>query len=187
MKPPAESGETMATRVIHRGRVIDVVEETVRFPGGSVGELDIVLHQGASAVLPFLSDHTGDDPLILMIRQYRHAVGRWLLEIPAGRLDAGEAPEACAARELMEETGCTASRMEPLVTILTTPGFSNERIHLFLASGLVSGQSHREADEFIEPEPVRLSDALDRIRTGEIADGKTIIAILYAAGFRLNR
>jgi ADP-ribose pyrophosphatase len=187
MTNPHEMAQAISTRAIHHGRVIDVVVDTVRFPDGTVGELDIVRHPGACAVLPFLGDPTGADPSLLMIRQYRHAAGGWLLEIPAGRLDPGEAPDDCARRELLEETGCTAGRLELLTTILTTPGFSNERIHLFMAAELTAGVAHREADEFIEPHAIALSEALGKIRTGEIVDGKTIVAILFAAGFRLNR
>lgn len=187
MTNPPDGGWAISTHAIHHGRVIDVVVDTVRFPDGTLGELDIVRHPGACAVLPFLGDPTGADPSLLMIRQYRHAAGGWLLEIPAGRLDPGEAPEDCARRELLEETGCTTSHLELLTTILTTPGFSDERIHLFMAAGLTAGVARREADEFIEPQVLALSEALGKIRTGEIADGKTIIAILFAAGFRLNR
>jgi ADP-ribose pyrophosphatase len=181
-----QSGRTLAERPIHDGKVIRVVQEDVEFPDGSVGALDIVKHPGASAIVPFLGDPAGEDPQLLMIRQYRHAAGGWLFEIPAGRLDAGESPEACARRELLEETGCTAGTLEPLTTILTTPGFSDERIHLFMAAQLTRGASRREADEFIEPVVLPLSDALAKICSGEISDGKSIIGILYAAGFRLG-
>lgn len=177
---------TIASHRIHKGRVIEVVSDTVRFPDGTSGELDVVRHPGASAVLPFLSDPRGDNPSILLIRQYRHAAGGWLFEIPAGRLETGEEPLACARRELLEETGCAAERVEFLTTILTTPGFSDERIHLFAATGLTQGPTHREPDEFIESAAITLTDALERISAGEITDGKTVVAVLFAAGFRLN-
>jgi ADP-ribose pyrophosphatase len=174
----------VSRRRIHDGRVIRVDEDVVRFPNGSTGTLDVVRHPGASAVVPMLSDPSGADPSVLMIRQYRHAAAGWLLEIPAGRLDAGESPEACARRELREETGCEAERFEHLTTILTTPGFSDERIHLYLATGLTQGASHREPDEFIEPTVVTMSVALEQIRSGAISDAKTVVGLLYAAGFR---
>jgi ADP-ribose pyrophosphatase len=177
----------ISSREIHRGRVITVAEEQVRFPDGSTGSLDIVHHPGASAVLPVLGALDSGDPSILLIRQYRHAAGVWLLEVPAGRLDSGESPEACAHRELREETGCTAEQMVPLTTILTTPGFSNERIHLFVATGLKRGDAHREADEFIEPVTLPLSDALEKVRVGEITDAKTVTTLLFAAGYYLGR
>jgi ADP-ribose pyrophosphatase len=177
----------LGRRVIHRGRIISVDEDHVRFPDGSTGTLDVVRHPGAAAILPFLGEPAGGDPAILMIRQFRHAVRAWLLEVPAGRLDPGESPEACARRELMEETGCTAAELVRLTTIVTTPGFSDEAIHLFMASGLERGKTRHEADEFIELVTVPLSEALDRIRTGDIRDAKSVVALLYAAGFVAGR
>ena len=110
-----------------------------------------------------------------------------LFEIPAGRLEAGEAPLTCAHRELLEETGCTATSMDPLTTFWTTPGFTDERIHIYLASGITRGATAHEADEFIEVVTVPLSEALRRIEMGEITDAKTMIGILFAAGFRAGR
>jgi ADP-ribose pyrophosphatase len=169
---------------IHTGRVINLDVDTVRFPDGSTGQLEIIRHPGASAVVPFLSDPTGPDPAVLLLKQYRYATDGYLREIPAGRLEAGEPPEVCAHRELLEETGCTAAKMTPLTTMWTTPGFTDERIHLFLATGLTRGESKREADEFIELETVKLSDALAMVERGEIQDAKTALGLLFAAGFR---
>lgn len=172
---------------VYSGRILNLDVDRVRFPDGSEGELEMVRHPGASAVLPFASDPAGNDPQLLLIRQYRYAAERYLYEVPAGRLDPGEAPLDCATRELLEETGCTAERVEFLTTIFTTPGFTDERIHLFMASGLTTGESSREADEFIEVVTRPMSEVLRLIERGEIVDGKTIIAILFAAGFRLGR
>lgn len=189
-RPPvpaaAEPGQ-VATRRLHTGRIVHLDVDTVRFPNGSTGELEIFRHPGASAVVPFMTDPAGEDPQVLLIKQYRYAAGGWLYEVPAGRLDAGEDPADCARRELQEETGCTAERIERLTTIFTTPGFCDERIHLFLAAGLTRGEHAREADEFLEVEVVPLSRALAMVESGEIRDGKTICALLYAAGFRLGR
>ena len=124
---------------------------------------------------------------ILLIRQYRYAAEQYLYEVPAGRLDPGEEPAACARRELREETGCEAERVEHLITIYTTPGFTDERIHLFMAVGLTRGDVAREADEFIEVETMPLSQALSLIERGVIQDAKTALAVLYAAGFRAGR
>ena len=140
-------------------------------------------HPGASAVVPFLTDPEGEDPQLLLLRQYRYAAGGYIYEIPAGRLDPDEDPAECAARELKEETGCTAQKIEPLLTMLTTPGFTDERIHLFIATGLTHGESAREADEFVDIVVMRLSEALELIQRGEMPDGKTALGILYAAGF----
>lgn len=180
-------GARIATTRVHTGKVINLDVDRVRFPDGTTGELEIIRHPGASAIVPFLSDPTGPDPQLLLLRQYRYATGGTLYEIPAGRLDPGESPEQCARRELLEETGCTAESIVPLTSMFTTPGFTDERIHLFLASGLTRGEARREADEFIEVETVSLSAALQMVERGEIQDAKTALGILFAAGFRAGR
>jgi ADP-ribose pyrophosphatase len=180
----SETGKIGGTRVYH-GRIISVDLDEVRFPDGSTGTLEMIRHPGASAVVPVLGE-PGDDPEVLLIRQYRYAADQFLYEIPAGRLDPGESPADCARRELQEETGYSAERVEHVFTMYTTPGFTDEKIHLFVATGLVAGQAHREADEFMELVPTRLSRALSMVEQGEIQDAKTALALLYAAGFRLN-
>ena len=176
----------LATRRIYAGRVVRLDVDTVRFPDGSTGELELIRHPGAAAVVPCASDPTGKDPTILMIKQFRYATGGTLWEIPAGTLGPGEAPEACARRELLEETGVTAERLDHLTSIWTTPGFTDEVIHLYMATGLKAGTAARERDEFIEVVPQQLSRVLSAIRDGEIRDAKTIAAILYMAGFTLG-
>jgi ADP-ribose pyrophosphatase len=182
-KPDAQ----LACKEIYKGKIITLNHETVRFPDGSTGEMDIVRHPGAAAIVPFMSDSTADDPQLLLLRQYRYAAGGYIYEIPAGRLDGDESPATCAARELKEETGCTADRLEPMYTMFTTPGFTNELIHVFLASGLKHGESAREADEFVDVVIVSLAEALEFIRTGEVMDAKSALGILYAAGFRTGQ
>ena len=177
----------ISTRRAYTGRIINLDIDTVRFPDGTIGELEMIRHPGASAVVPFLSDPTADDPTLLLIRQYRYAAERYLYEVPAGRLDAGEAPDACARRELREETGCEAERVEHLFTMYTTPGFTDEKIHVFMAVGITRGENAREADEFIEVETMPLSRALQLVEQGEIQDAKTALALMYAAGFRAGR
>ncbi|HEX6626483.1 MAG TPA: NUDIX hydrolase [Gemmatimonadaceae bacterium] len=186
MADSVEPGRLKSTRV-YTGRIVSLNVDVVRYPDGSVGELEMIRHPGASAIVPFLSDPSSDDPQILLIRQYRYAAGGYLYEVPAGRLDPGEDPKACAARELKEETGCAAERIDYLTTIYTTPGFTDEKIHLFMATGLAAGETKHEADEFLELQPMLLSKALEMIQAGEIQDGKTIVALLFAAGFRLSR
>jgi ADP-ribose pyrophosphatase len=176
----------VGTRRVYTGRVISLDVDRVEFPDGSIGELEMVRHPGASAILPFLSDPDGENPQILLIRQYRYAAESYLYEVPAGRLEPGESPDVCAARELREETGCTAERITLLTTVYTTPGFTDERIHLFMASGVTRGEAHREADEFLEVETMVLSKALALVESGEIRDGKTALTIMYAAGFRVG-
>ena len=171
----------------YTGKVISLDVDTVRFPDGSTGELEMIRHPGASAVVPFLSDPVGENPQVLLIRQYRYAADSYLYEIPAGRLNTGEAPRDCAARELKEETGCTADKLEHLLSFYTTPGFTDEKIHLFMATGLVAGETKHEADEFLDLQPMLLSRALEMVEAGEIVDAKTALGLMYAAGFRAGR
>lgn len=176
-----------SSRRVYSGKIINLDIDTVRFPNGSIGELEMIRHPGAAAVVPFLSDPRGDDPQIMLLKQYRYAADGYLYEIPAGRLDPGEQPIDCARRELLEETGCDAERIEFLCTFFTTPGFTDERIHAFMAVGLSSGESRHETDEFITVETMTLSDALGLVQRGEIRDAKTALAILFAAGFKAGR
>lgn len=176
----------IASKRIHTGRVINLDVDTVRFPDDSTGELEMIRHPGAAAVVPFASDPRGTDPTVLLIQQYRYAANGSLIEIPAGRLNPGEDPAVCAHRELLEEVGVKAGRLERLTTIWTTPGFTDERIHLFWASDLTADQHAREPDEFIEVTPKPLSEALRLIKTGVISDAKTALALLFVAGFILE-
>lgn len=180
----AKPGHQVDRREVYTGKIFRLDKDTARFPDGSESEFDIVRHPGAAAVVPFLSDPEGEEPQVLLLRQFRYAADGYIYEIPAGRLDAGEAPIACAARELKEETGCSADRIEPLFTMFTTPGFTDETIHIFMATGLTHGQSAREPDEFAEVVIMRLAEALELIQQGAIPDGKTALALLFAAGFR---
>lgn len=155
--------------------------DTVHFPNGTTGELEMVRHPGASAVVPFLDDLESTDPRVLLIRQYRYAANGYVYEVPAGRLDKGEDPKDCAARELQEETGHSAREFLPLTTFYTTPGFTDEKIHLFAATGLTEGQSSLEVDEILEIAEMPVSEALGMIYRGEIVDGKTIVGLFLAA------
>jgi ADP-ribose pyrophosphatase len=173
----------VSSRRVFSGRVLDLDVDTVRFPDGSVGDLEMIRHPGASAVVPFVNDPRGADPEVLLIRQFRHAAERYVWEIPAGRLEPGEAPEACARRELEEEAGVTAGELRRLTTIYTTPGFTDERIHLFLASGLGEGTERREADEFLEVHRMPWSRVLRLIEQGGVEDGKTLVALMFVECF----
>lgn len=174
----------LSSRRLYHGRVISVDVDTVRFPDGSTGDLEMVRHPGASAVIPFLDDPGSENPRIVLIRQYRYAAEGYVYEIPAGRLDVDEDPRACALRELREETGYTATTLIPLTTFYTTPGFTDEKIYLFAATGLSAGESQRESDEILDLVPLPLSHALGMIETGELVDGKTMIGLLFAARFK---
>jgi len=187
MSETGRDSDMLATRPVFKGRIVDLSVDTVRFPDGSTGELEMIRHSGASAVLPILSDPTADDPQILLIRQYRYAAGGTMLEVPAGRpAKPGEPWEDVARRELEEETGMVAGSLIPLTSIHTTPGFTDERIHLFMATDLTMGDQSLDHDEFLEPVRMLLSEALEAVRDGEITDAKTICTLLYAAGFNLS-
>jgi ADP-ribose pyrophosphatase len=150
--------------------------EAVSLPNGQRVELDIVRHPGASAVVPFVSVDE-----VLLIRQFRHAAGGSILEVPAGKLDPGDTPEQCAARELEEEAGRKAGRLEKLSWIFTTPGFTDEIIHLFAAFDLEPVPTRHERDEVIELVPMRLTSALDLIWRGQLHDAKSALALIHAA------
>lgn len=166
----------MSSRAIYRGKVLDLFLDDVTLPNGRRTQLEIVRHPGAAAVVPFVSPRE-----VLLIRQYRYAAGGRILEVPAGKLDAGEDPKRCAARELEEETGWRAGRIEPLGAIWTTPGFCDERIHLFAAFDLEETAHDRGPDELIEVVRTPLPQALDRIWDGGIEDSKSVAALLHAA------
>ncbi len=174
------------TRRAYDGRLVKVDVDTVRGPRGATFDLEVIRHPGAAAVVPLLSELGAEDPSVLLLRQYRHAAGGLLWEIPAGVLEPGEPAEVCARRELLEETGAKASSIEHLTTVYTTPGFTDEQIHLFVATGITVGEPAHEVDEFIEVQAKPMSSVLCMIRDREIVDSKTIVALLYVAGFRLG-
>jgi ADP-ribose pyrophosphatase len=160
---------------------IEVSRERVTLPNGRVAQLDIVHHPGAAAVVPFVS---ADD--VLLIRQFRHAAGGTILEVPAGKLDPGDTPESCAARELEEEAGRRAGRLEKLGWIFTTPGFTDEVIHLFAAFELELVPTRHEDDEVIEVVRLPFAEALELVWRGELPDAKSAMALVHAAR-RLGR
>lgn len=178
-----ETPARISSRRVYTGRVLNLDIDGVKFPDGSEGELEIIRHSGASAVVPLLDGPEQRDPRIVLIRQYRYAADGYVYEIPAGRLDTGESALACAHRELEEETGYRAAHMKSLVTVFTTPGFTDERIHLFLAWGLTSGQERRERDEFLTSVTFSQTQVMQMIQRGEICDAKTTVALLFASVF----
>ncbi len=162
---------------VHRGRVVDLWVERVRLPNGVETELEVVRHTGASVVVPVTDRRT-----VLLVRQYRHASGGWLLEAPAGTLEGGtEDPEACAHRELEEEAGVRAGKLTALGWIWTTPGFTDEKIWLYLATELSAAEQQLEEDEVLQIEELPLERALEGVHSGEIVDAKTICALVRAA------
>lgn len=162
-------------REIYTGRVVHLTAEEIVLPNGHRMELEIVRHPGASAIVPLTAE--GD---VVLIRQYRHAVGGFIYEVPAGKLSPGEPPEECAARELTEEAGVVAGRLTRLGAIVTTPGFTDEVIHLFLAEGLRPAETAHEPTEVITLLRRPLAECLTMIESGEIVDGKSICALFLA-------
>ena len=182
----SDQGARLARRPVHDGHIVQLSIDTVRMPDGSEREVEFIHHSGAAAILPVLGGLDDPDPEVLLIRQYRYATGGYLYEVPAGRPDrTGEPWEEVARRELEEETGWRAGRLIPLTWMWTTPGFTDERIHLWLATDLVSGASKLDDDEFVELVRVRLSQALGWVREGRIVDGKSLVTLLFAARFFL--
>ena len=174
-KSQQESPEVVASEEIYRGRVFDVVVDTVR-EGAATYRREVVRHAGGAGVVAVYDDET-----VALVRQYRHPAAGYVLEIPAGRLEAGESPQESAARELEEELGVVAARMEQLSEFFTTPGFCAEKLWVYLATGLTATAQNLEADEFIEIVRVPFRRALEMIATREIEDAKTIIGLLLAA------
>ncbi|HET8625652.1 MAG TPA: NUDIX hydrolase [Gemmatimonadales bacterium] len=172
----------ISSRRAYTGRIINLDLDTVAFPNGSRGELEMIRHPGASAVVPFFDDPREADPELVLLRQFRHAADDFVWEVPAGRLDPGETPEHCAARELQEEAGLVAGELHRLTTIYTTPGFTDERIHLFLALHVIAGAARPETDEFVEVHRVRWSAVRGMICRGEIVDGKTLACLYLVDG-----
>jgi ADP-ribose pyrophosphatase len=170
-----------AVKEIYRGRVVNLVVETVTLPNGVTLDLEVIRHPGAAGVVAIK-----ENGVVLLIRQYRHAAGGYIYEIPAGKLDPEEDPRDCAARELEEEVGYRADSLEPLVRFLSTPGFTDEEIHVFLATGLTPGTQRLDRDEVLEVVEMPLTEAIARIADGTIRDGKTIIG-LQSAYLRRSR
>lgn len=160
---------------VYRGKIIDLYLELVTLPNGVKAELEIIRHPGGAAVVAL-----DDDNRVCLLRQYRHAAGGWLWELPAGKLDPGELPDATARRELEEEAGLRASRWEPLGSIVSSPGVFTEIVHLFLARNLVPVPANTEEHELIEVHWVPFTEALFRAQTGEITDAKTVIGLFRA-------
>jgi ADP-ribose pyrophosphatase len=165
-----------AARQIYKGRVVDLRLEEVTLPNGETITLEVVHHPGASAIVAIDAQDA-----VALIRQLRHAAGGYIWEVPAGTLAPGEAPEACARRELREETGLAAAEWTALGSILTTPGFCDERIHLFLARALSDATQELDRDEVLTVSRIPLPRALAMVRSGEIEDAKSIAALHRAA------
>jgi ADP-ribose pyrophosphatase len=166
----------VSKKTVWRGRAVDFRVDTIRLPNGKTATREYLDHPGAVGVLPFVDKDT-----VVMVRQYRHPVGEVTLELPAGKLDTGEAPLACVKRELNEETGYTSKKIRPLLQYWPTPAFANEVLHLYVATDLKAGKSHTDDDEFLRCVTVPFKKALKMALDGEIKDSKTIITLLAYA------
>jgi ADP-ribose pyrophosphatase len=171
--------ETIASKPVYRGRVISLQVDTVRLPNGKTSEREIVRHPGAVAVLALRGDR------MLAVEQYRKALEKVQLEIPAGKLDPAEEPREAALRELEEETGCRARSLQHVWSFSTSPGFADEVLHLFFTDDLEPGEVRLDEDEFLTCSELTLEEAENAIREGRICDAKTLLAVQFWKNRRL--
>lgn len=164
---------TLESETLYSGRLIGLRRDKVELPNGRTSTREVVVHPGAVAVVPLL-----DDGRVILVKQYRYAIGKTLMEIPAGTLHPNETVEECALRELREEIGYTAGKLEHLTSIYVAPGYSTELIHVFLATNLTPESGETDEDEFIEPLALPIEEAISQINEGKIQDAKTVAALL---------
>ena len=183
-----ETAKVLDSKVVYEGKLFRVLQDHIIEPGGRESQRDVIRHNGSVVILAVDPAKHKKDPWIVVERQYRHAAGQYLWELPAGKLDAGESPVDGAKRELAEETGYGAKKWSPLVEYYASPGFLGESMKVFLAEGLIAGDAHPEEDEHIDFRLVKLSDLLELIDKGRIIDGKTLTTVLlYARQLGLKR
>lgn len=171
--------EKLFTKRVYEGKIINLRVDTITLPGGKTTTREVVEHAGAVAIVPINEKNE-----IILVQQYRYATGKVLLEIPAGKLEPGESAPNCAGRELLEETGYAAADLQELISFFSTPGFSDEKLHIFLARELTYYKQQLDEDENIDVVIMPLVQAVDLIWAGEICDAKTIAGIL-AVYYRL--
>ena len=159
---------------VYAGKAVDFYCDDVELPNGQPAKREYIGHPGAAAVLPFLDKNN-----IILVKQYRYPIDKITYELPAGKMDKGETPEVCIARELEEETGYKAKRIEKMISFYPSTAFSDEILHIFAAFGLEKGQTNPDEDEFIAGVTVNFKEAVDMVKRGEIMDSKTVIALLY--------
>jgi len=161
---------------VYDGHILNLRVDQVTLENGKTTKREIIEHRGAAAIVPLTQDRD-----VIIVRQYRYAITTNLLEIPAGTMEPGEKPEQCATRELEEETGYRCNEIEKILEFFPVPGYSTEKIHVYLARGLVDSKMHTEEDEKIELEILPFHRALEKVRSGEIQDAKSICALYRAA------
>lgn len=160
---------------VYKGKIFDVVQDQIEFEDGSIAEWELVVHNGASAIVPITQNEE-----VILVKQYRNAKDDYVLEIPAGKLEKGEDPFVCATRELEEETGYKANTITKICSMYTAVGFSDECLHLYMAEDLKLGKQNLDEDEFIEIVTFPLDKVVKMIFAGDICDSKTIVGILAA-------
>lgn len=166
--------ETIGSKTIFQGKVVHLVVDDVRLPNGKTAKREIVKHPGAVAIIAVTENNK-----LLLVRQYRKPLDKVIFEIPAGKLEKDEDPDDCALRELEEETGYRSEKLEPIVSFYTSPGFSNELVHVYYTDTLIKGSQHLDPDEFLEVVEVGLDEALEMIYDRRIYDSKTVYAVQY--------
>lgn len=172
------SPKTLRSEKKYSGKVFDLIVDEIEYPSGNRSIREVASHPGGAVVVPLLPGKE-----VVLVRQFRYPIQQYVIELPAGKLNPGEDPALCARRELEEETGFTAGKLRPLTAIYTTPGFCNERLHLFLATDLKKsqrGQQLEEGEASLTVEIIALHRVIEMIETGEIIDGKTICGVLLA-------
>jgi len=175
MKKSKLREKRLATETVFKGRLLHVVRDEVELPNGKKTTREGILHPGAVVVIPFLDEET-----LIMERQYRYMPDQVFLELPAGKLDPGEDTLSCAQRELLEETGYKAEHWQSLTKLYPAIGFADEEMGLFAARALTLVGTNPDPDEFLEIVEIKLTDALQMIRTGEISDAKTMVGLFWA-------
>jgi ADP-ribose pyrophosphatase len=172
---PDFTEKTLDSKVVYSGVMLHVVVDRVEVPGGNTSVREYIHHPGAAMVLAFVDDHT-----VLLERQFRYPLRRHFIELPAGKIDPGEEPLATAKRELKEECGYEAATWRHLATLHPCIGYADERIELFLARDLTHVGNRLDEDEFLEVMSVKVSDALEWVRTGRITEAKAVTGLLWA-------
>lgn len=173
--------KTLSSETIYNGKIINVQLDEVELPNGKTSKRELVYHPGAVAVIALT-----EEDRILMVRQFRKPLGRSIVEVPAGKLEKGEDPEKCARRELEEETGYRSENMSHVASFYTSPGFSDELIHLYFTDQLIKGKQNPDEDEFVELMEVTLDEALELVKKKEIYDAKTAYAVQYLQLYKRN-
>lgn len=181
LKASTKTAQVLDSQVEYEGPLFRVIRDHIIEPNGKESRRDVIRHNGSVVILAVDAGKKKKDPWIVIERQYRHAAGQYLWELPAGKLDAGESAVEGAKRELAEETGYQARKWSPLVNYFASPGFLGESMNVFLAEGLVAGEARPEEDESIDFRLVKLSELLEKIDKGKIIDGKTLTTVLLYA------